>query len=88
MTNEEKNFTKRFNDLKNELNTAQAMKSIKETDIKKLKNEHETLKTQCLDDFGCEPKNLKSKIIKLENELNTKLEEAEKLLEKLSENES
>ena len=53
----------------------------------KLKQEMQTLKTKCMEEFECEPKNLKQKIQLLEKDISDKLEEAEQLLEKLSEEE-
>lgn len=83
--NEKENLINRLSSLKSELNRAEGIKSSKEKELDKLKQQYKNLGEECFEKFECEPKDLKSKLQSLEKQFKEKVEEAEKLLEELSE---
>ena len=85
--NEKDTLINRLNSLKSELNRAEGIKSSKEKELDKLRQQYKALGDECLEKFGCEPKDLKSKLQSLEKQFQEKVEEAEQLLEELSEEE-
>lgn len=75
----------RYNALIKEINKAEGIKSSKEKEIEKLKLEYAELSKECKENFDCEPNELSSKIKELGIEISNKIEEAEKLLKLLQE---
>lgn len=76
----------RYNNLITELNKAEGIKSSKEKELEKLKSEYSQIAEDCKEKFDCEPTKLASKIKQLEKIIQSKVEEAEKLLKSIKEN--
>lgn len=86
MEENEKNYAKRVEALKNNLTKAQLQKENKHEELKKLRTQMENLKKKCEEQFQCKPSELKSKIEELKVSLIEKIKLAEDKLEKINQN--
>jgi hypothetical protein len=76
-------YAERVEALKSTLDKALGILETKEDQLNKMKTKYENLVTECKTTYGCELKDLKTKIATQQSEVETKLSEAETKLQEL-----
>jgi chromosome segregation ATPase len=76
-------YAERVEALKSTLDKALGILETKEDQLSKMKTKYENLVTECQTTYGCELKDLKTKIVTQQSEVETKLSEAETKLQEL-----
>jgi hypothetical protein len=69
--------------LKSTKSSAEGRVQILTTQLNKYKNDFDQLKQKCVDDFECQPKELKSLITSKQNELEQKLNQIDEKIQEL-----